>query len=305
MAEILPSVHLIDLEFMGQSGTIAAYLLTAPSGEAALIETGPASTRRALLDGVRAAGLDPAAITDVLVTHIHLDHSGAAAVLLRDDLPHARVLVHPVGRPHLIDPSKLARSAARLYGERMDELWGEIAPAPAERVVALEDGARLRLAGHELEVLFTPGHAAHHAAVRHAATGAVFTGDVAGVRVPGSEAINAPTVPPEFDPEAWEASIDRVLAREPSLLLLGHFGPHADARTHLETLPRRLREWTAFVRAGLAAGRTIEAMGEELRRRDATAAGTSAEGARRLDLAAGYTISVAGIARYLQKRTES
>lgn len=305
MAEILPSVYLIDLRFMGQSGTIAAYLLTGAGGEAALIETGPASTRRALLDGVRAAGVDPAAITTVLVTHIHLDHSGGAAVLLRDDLPRARVLVHPVGRPHLIDPSKLARSAARLYGEHMDELWGEIAPAPAERVVELEDGATLRLAGHELEVLFTPGHAAHHVAVRHTATGAVFTGDVAGVRVPGSAAINPPTVPPEFDLEAWEASIDRVLARDPSLLLLGHFGPHTGARTHLQTLRRRLREWTAFVRTGLAAGRTPEEMGAELRQRDAMAAGTSAEGARRLDLAAGYSISVGGIARYLQKRAET
>src|SRR5207248_3940560 len=137
----------------------------------------------ALLDSVRAAGVNPAGIADVLVTHIHLDHAGAAGILLRDDLPHARVLVHPVGLPHLVDPGRLLRSAARLYGTRMDELWGEVAPVPAERVAELEDGARLRLAGHELAVLFTPGHATHHAAVRHLASGAVFTGDVAGVRV--------------------------------------------------------------------------------------------------------------------------
>src|SRR5437660_7293 len=162
MPEVRPSVHLIDLCFQGQPATIAAYLLVGPAGQAALIETGPATTRAALLDGVRAAGVDPVGIADVLVTHIHLDHAGAAGVLLRDDLPHARVLAHPVGLPHLVDPGRLLRSAARLYGTRMDELWGEVAPVPAERVAALEDGARLRLAGHELAVLFTPGHATHH-----------------------------------------------------------------------------------------------------------------------------------------------
>ena len=135
VSEVLPSVHLIDLRFQDQPGAIGAYLLTAPGGEAALVETGPASTRPALLDGIRAAGVDPAGIRDVLVTHIHLDHSGAAGVLLRDDMPRARVLVHPVGLPHLLDPSRLARSAARLYGERMEQLWGEIAPV-AQRMMA-------------------------------------------------------------------------------------------------------------------------------------------------------------------------
>lgn len=286
---------------MGQSGTIAAYLLTSPGGQAALIETGPASTRQALLDGIRAVGVNPAGISDVLVTHIHLDHAGAAAVLLRDDLPEARVLVHPLGRPHLIDPSKLIRSATRLYGERMGELWGEIAPAPASRVVELTDGARLRLAGHDLEVLFTPGHAAHHVAVRHLATNAVFSGDVAGVRVPGADVINPPTVPPEFDLEAWNVSIGRLLVLEPSLLLVGHYGPHSDTAAHLRELRRRLRAWTDFVREGLAAGRAPVDLGAELQQRDAEAPGTSAEGAARLELAAGYGISAAGIARYLEK----
>jgi glyoxylase-like metal-dependent hydrolase (beta-lactamase superfamily II) len=302
MPEVLPSVHLIDLCFQGRRAALAAYLLVGPDGQAALIETGPTTTRAALLDGVRAAGVDPAGIADVLVTHIHLDHAGGAGALLRDDLPGARVLVHPAGLPHLVDPGKLVRSAARLYGARMDELWGEVAPVPAERVAALEDGARLRLAGHEIEVLFTPGHATHHAAVRHLASGAVFAGDVAGVRVPGAGVIHPPTVPPEFDPAAWELSIDRLLSLAPPLLLLAHFGPYTDARAHLAELRRCLREWTDFVRTGLAAGRTPAEMGAELQQRDATRPGTSPEGLNRLDLVAGYGMSVAGIARYLSRQ---
>lgn len=305
MSEILPSVQLIDLHFRGQPGTIGAYVLTGPNGEAALLETGPSSTRQALLDGLHAADVDPKAITQVLVTHIHLDHAGAAGVLLRDDLPNARLLVHPVGLPHLIDPSKLVRSATRIYGDLMGPLWGEIAPVPAERVAALEDGARLSLAGHEVEILFTPGHATHHAAVRHLSSGAVFTGDVAGVRVPGAGVINPPTMPPEFDLEAWERSIERLLAVDSSALLLIHYGLYTDARAHLEQLRARLHEWVDFVRAGLAAGRTPQELGAELQRRDVEAPGTVAAGVRQLDLIAAYGMCMAGIARYLEKSAAS
>jgi len=300
--EILPSVYLIDTHFMGQSGVIGAYLLTGPNGEAALLETGPSSTQGALLEGIRAAGVAPADIRDVLVTHIHLDHAGGAGTFVRDHAPRARVHVHPVGLPHLIDPSRLERSAARLYGDMMGTLWGEIAPLPEDRAVALDDGVRLTLAGHEVEVLFTPGHAAHHVAVRHLATNAVFTGDVAGVRVPGAGVINPPTVPPEFDLEDWERSIDRLLSLTPSALFLIHYGRYDDARDHLLELRRRLRQWTAFVRAGLAEGRTPDELGMELQRRDAAEPGTSADGLRQLNLIAGYGSSVTGIARYLSRR---
>lgn len=302
MSEVLPGVHLVDLNFMGQPGTIAAYALTSESGAAALIETGPGSTREALLNGLRGLGLDPAAVRDILVTHIHLDHSGGAGVLLRDAMPRARVLVHPVGLPHLIDPARLLRSATRLYGEMMDTLWGEVVPVPAERVVALADNETLRLAGHEVEVLFTPGHASHHVAVRHRPTNAVFAGDVAGVRVPGADVINPPAVPPEFDLELWEASIDRLLRLEPSALLPTHFGYHGDARPHLIALRERLYAWVDAVREGVDAHRPPEEIARELQVSDAGAPGTTREGMAQLDLIARYGLCVAGITRYLQKR---
>jgi len=302
VSEILPLVYQIDLRFMGQPGCIAAYLLKAADGSAALIETGPSSTRHALLAGLRAAGVAPADVRDILVTHIHLDHSGAAGALLRDEMPDAHVWVHPVGLPHLVDPSRLVRSATRLYGEMMETLWGEVTPVPSSRAIALEDGGRLELAGHAVETLFTPGHAAHHVAVRHLATDAVFTGDVAGVRVPGADVINPPAVPPEFDPEAWTRSIDRLLALEPSALLLAHFGLHGDAQTHLRGLRERLSAWTTFVREGRAAGRPPEELAAELRARDEDTRGTTPEGMAQLDLVAGYGPSIGGITRYLEKR---
>jgi len=300
--DVLPGVHAIDLRFMGQPGCIAAYLLKGADGAAALIETGPSSTRAVLLDGLRAAGVDPADVRDILVTHIHLDHSGAVGVLLRDEMPRASVYVHPVGLPHLVDPTRLLRSATRLYGDMMDTLWGEVAPIPPEKVTALEDGQTLRLAGHAVKALFSPGHAAHHVAVRHLDSNAIFTGDVAGVRVPDADVINPPAVPPEFDLEAWERSIDRLLALQPSALLLTHFGRHPDARAHLESLRERLDAWTDLVRESLATGRPPEDLAAELRTRDEGAPGTTAEGMAQLNLIAGYGMSVAGITRYLQKR---
>lgn len=302
MSDVLPSVRQIDLHFMGQPGCIAAYALKGSDGAVALIETGPSSTRAALLRGLREAGVAPASVREILVTHIHLDHSGAAGVLLRDDMPEARVYVHPIGLPHLVDPSRLLRSAARLYGEMMDTLWGEVAPVPANRVAALEDGQRLELAGHAVEILFTPGHAAHHAAVRHLETNAVFTGDVAGVRVPGADVVNPPAVPPEFDREAWARSLDRLLALEPSALLLAHFGQHTDAPAHLRRLRARLDAWTNEVRDGLAVGRAPERIAAELQARDEGAPGTTFEGLTRLGLVAGYGMCVAGISRYIQMR---
>jgi glyoxylase-like metal-dependent hydrolase (beta-lactamase superfamily II) len=141
----------------------------------------------------------------------------------------------------------------------------------------------------------------HHLSLYHRDSGAIFTGDAAGVHVPGHDIVNPPTVPPEFDPVAWELSMDRMLALKPSRLLLGHFGLVDDPRAHLEELRRRMRAWTALVEQGLREERSQEVMAAELRSRDAATLGAQSEALQQLELMAGYEAGVAGIARYLQK----
>ncbi|MCC6790684.1 MAG: MBL fold metallo-hydrolase, partial [Thermomicrobiales bacterium] len=189
---------LLDLGFQGRGGVVAAYLLVSRD-ELALIETGPSSTLSHLRAAVRQAGFDPARITRVLVTHIHLDHAGAAGVLAREN-PDLMVYMHPFGAPHLIDPSKLVASAGRIYGDQMEPLWGEVAPIPAGQVRALEDGESLRVAGRDLQVIFTPGHASHHVVYYDAHAGGAFAGDVGGVRIQGTGYNCPPVPPPDLDP---------------------------------------------------------------------------------------------------------
>jgi glyoxylase-like metal-dependent hydrolase (beta-lactamase superfamily II) len=232
VTQVDATVWQIDLGFQGRRGVVAAYLLAGPN-ELALIETGPTSTRPALLEGIRKAGFPPEQLTHLLVTHIHLDHAGAAGPLLRD-LPAAKVYVHPFGAPHMIDPAKLLSSATRIYGDRMEPLWGEVAPIAAEQVVPLTDGETLEIAGRKLDVLFTPGHASHHVAFVDTAAGAIYTGDVGGIRMPGTDYVCAPTPPPDLDPDAWRASIDRLRAVHARRLYLTHFGAFDDASAHLD-----------------------------------------------------------------------
>jgi glyoxylase-like metal-dependent hydrolase (beta-lactamase superfamily II) len=225
---------LIDLGFQGRGQVVAAYLLVDRS-ELALIETGPSSTLPNLMAAVRQAGFDPGQIRKVLVTHIHLDHAGAAGPLARDN-PDLTVYVHPLGAPHMIDPSKLLASAGRIYGDQMEPLWGEVAPIPEAQVRPLVDGERLEVAGRELQVAFTPGHASHHVVYYDAEHGGAFTGDVGGVRMPGTGYNCPPTPPPDLDPAAWAASVERLRELGARRWYLTHFGPFDDAASHLDQL---------------------------------------------------------------------
>ncbi|HKP74133.1 MAG TPA: MBL fold metallo-hydrolase, partial [Longimicrobiaceae bacterium] len=220
--EEAPGVHRVDLEWNGLPGQVAAYLVE--DGDAlAVVETGPSSTLPALLGAVRARGRAPEEITHLLVTHVHLDHAGGAGTLLRH-APRAKVYAHPRGAPHLLDPSRLLASATRLYGAHMDRLWGEVAPVPAERLVVLEDGARVAVGRRALAAVGTLGHAVHHHAFHDPDAGLVFTGDVGGIRLNGARYVSAPTPPPDIDLDAWLRSLDRLRALEPRMLLPTHFG---------------------------------------------------------------------------------
>ena len=159
----------------------------------------------------------------LLLTHIHLDHAGATGVLCRR-FPELVVYVHERGAPHLIDPSKLLKSAARLYGDDMERLWGEVAPVDEERVRTLSGGEVVE----GFRVAYTPGHASHHVSYLHEATGDAYVGDVAGVRVPPHGFTVPPTPPPDIDLELWEESLQTLEGWDPTALCLTHFGRHAD-----------------------------------------------------------------------------
>ncbi|MEO7135764.1 MAG: MBL fold metallo-hydrolase, partial [Vicinamibacterales bacterium] len=206
------SIEFIDLVFLGTPRVIATALLDGPDG-VVLIDPGPTSCLPALEAGLRDRGLALRDVRALLLTHIHLDHAGASGTIA-ERVPGVRVYVHERGAPHMIDPTKLLASATRLYGERMDLLWGEFQPVPADRVAVLRGGERLELAGTKLNVAYTPGHAKHHVSYLDEQTAVAYVGDTAGVRVSGDYLI-APTPPPDIDIEAWQESITTIEAWQP------------------------------------------------------------------------------------------
>lgn len=298
-----PDLWLLDLDFQGVGGVIAAYLLTGPHGHT-LLETGPGSTLAALERAVAATGARLDDVTQLLVTHIHLDHAGAAGALLRR-LPHATLRVHPAGAPHMIDPSKLVASATRIYGDRMDALWGAFEPCPAERVMILGDGAQIICGGRTLVGLHTPGHASHHIAFHDVERRTVFTGDVGGVRLDAVPYVRPPTPPPDIDVEAWHASVDRLRALRPRALDLTHFGRFDDPERHLDELMRRLDGWTAWVSSAAGGGTTREDMIAGLKLESDAEIVAQTGNASLVDayeLATPTGMTVDGLVRYLKRR---
>lgn len=303
VTEVSGNLSIIDLRFQGRKHAIASYLI-ADSHDAALIESGPGSTLESLLNGLETAGVPRERVTKLLLTHIHLDHAGAAGSLTKL-LPNATVYAHGIGAPHLIDPSKLLRSAARIYGDEMDRLWGEALPVPEDRLVVVADGDRVRLPGRELEVLYTPGHASHHVAFWDGESREVFTGDVAGVRLPGTDRVMPPTPPPDLNLEEWSTSIDRLLELGPHTLYLTHFGPAQDPGRHMEELRARLYDWSELILEGLREGADERELAGILEERADRALGESIENPEiraRFRLVSGYAMNVAGYVRYFKKR---
>jgi glyoxylase-like metal-dependent hydrolase (beta-lactamase superfamily II) len=302
--QLEPDLWLLDLDFQGMAGVVAAFLITGPDGHT-LLETGPGSTIGALGRAVASAGVQLDDVTQLVVTHIHLDHAGAAGSLLRR-LPHATLFVHPAGASHMVDPSKLIASATRIYRDRMDALWGAFEPCPADRVVTLEDGAELPCGRRTLVALHTPGHASHHIAFHDAEHGTVFTGDVGGVRLDAAPFVRPPTPPPDIDVEAWHASVARIRSVRPRTLDLTHFGRFNDPARHLDELLERLDAWTEWVARRQGEGADADALVRELKDlSDAELLRESGDD----DLAAAYELAtpsgmtVTGLLRYLNRRT--
>lgn len=293
----------IDTQFQGRPEVIASYLFY-DGDQAALVETGPASTVDNLLAGVQAAGVPLEALHQLIVTHIHLDHSGGAGVIARQ-LPWVKVYVHPVGAPHLVDPSKLIASASRIYGPQMQSLWGTTVPVPQENLVIVNDGDEIKISGSTLRAFDTPGHARHHHAYLDAASGLLFTGDVGGVRMPGVRYVRPPTPPPELDIEAWVASIGKLRELKATGLCLTHFGLfRGNLDWHWDDLEKRLVDWGQLVRGELERGGDENQILEQLKSQAAGEFQKLGVDPGAYDVAVSYESLVSGYVRYWKKTLE-
>lgn len=250
------TVYTLDLDFMGVAGAIAAYLIP-HSGGAVLVESGPGSTSATLTARLSALGFTPADITDVLLTHIHLDHAGAAGWLARQG---ARIHVHHLGASHLLNPEKLLASAARIYGDLMQQLWGDFLPVPEERLSIHDDEDVIEVGDLRFRLLDTPGHAYHHLAYIYEDT--CFAGDVGGVRMQGVRHVRLPMPPPEFHLEMWRQSVERLGAEYErgafTRIAPTHFGLFNDPGWHLQALARGLKDIETWMEGLMPAGPSIE-----------------------------------------------
>lgn len=303
MRSIAPATSLIDLNFQGHPEYIACYVLETSTG-LALIDPGPTSTLPRLEEALRLAGLSLAGVTDILLTHIHLDHAGAAGTIVRGN-PGIRVHVHARGAVHMASPERLIASATRLYGDQMDALWGEFAAVPKEQIHALEGGETLDLGGRSLEVAYTPGHASHHVSYFDSASGTAFVGDTLGIRIDGRAYVMPVTPPPDIHLGMWAASHDLIRAWEPRVLCPTHFGPARPAMAHIDEHEQRLRQWALRVRDDLrgedddeqSASRFEQEFVREIRGQLGAEAATYTAGG-------GLRDSWHGLARYIRKHAD-
>jgi glyoxylase-like metal-dependent hydrolase (beta-lactamase superfamily II) len=249
------NTQLIDVDHIGRSGVIAVYLIETRSGYA-LVDCGPQSSTQSLLERLEELGVRLEDIGDLLLTHIHFDHAGGAGALVQKH-PGLRVHVSEIGAPHLADPSRLERSARRIYGDEFDRLWGAVLPVSESNLAVVTDEA----AG--LECFPTPGHASHHVSYLDD-EGVLFAGDVAGIRIPGCEYVVPPTPPPDIDVRRWHDSLRRIEERDVQRLAITHFGFADDVQQHLAELGARLDSWWERVRSGESEDDFVERAGAEL-----------------------------------------
>ena len=300
--EIAPGVVQIDTRLGGWEQVTAGYLIEGP--EPVLVETGSQTSLDAVLDALAALGLGPSDLAGVVVTHIHLDHAGAVGDVAAA-FPDATVYVHEKGARHLADPSRLIDSAARVYGDLLDRLYGRLTPTPPDRIRVLGDGEQVRIGpARSLTAVDSPGHAKHHLALHDSETGVLFTGDAVGVRLPDVGVLRPATPPPDFDLDQAVASLRAFAARRPSALALAHFGvvpgPPADT---LEEAEATLRRWAEVAEAAWREGRDVAAaldtaFGSEL-------AGFDESRREKHETLNGVHSNAAGLRRWLDTRRDA
>ncbi len=288
----------IDLIFQGKQQAIAVYLIK-HSGGAILIECGPGSTIPAVQAGLKSNGLAASDITHVFLTHIHLDHAGSAGWWARQG---AQIIVHPNGAAHMLNPEKLLASATRIYGDKMDVLWGEFLPVPEDRLKVANDAEEITIGKLRIKVINTPGHAEHHYV--YLLGDIAFTGDVGGVRIPGYPYLQLPMPPPELHFGRWHESLKRLRCEKFNRIAPTHFGIFEDPGWQLDRVEKELNASEKWLETVMPSEPPIE----ELRRKftgwvneQARAEGLSADTVRAYELANHLDMSADGMMRYWKK----
>jgi glyoxylase-like metal-dependent hydrolase (beta-lactamase superfamily II) len=301
MITLASGLSYFDLHFQQRERIIATAVVHA-SGGVALVDPGPSTTLPTLRATLGAAGISMSDVTDILITHIHLDHAGATGTLVREH-PGLRVFVHEKGAPHMANPEKLIASAARLYGDAMDRLWGEVLPVPAASMTILAGGERIAAGGRTFDIEYTPGHASHHVSFFDRDSGVALVGDTAGVKLTPDGFVLPPTPPPDVDLEAWRDGLARIDRWRPETLFLTHFGP-SDFAGHLPALRDHIELVGGLARTSLAREGTDEDreawFADEVRRelgRRMNNADT-----RAYELAGRFDLNWRGLARYWRKK---
>jgi glyoxylase-like metal-dependent hydrolase (beta-lactamase superfamily II) len=306
----------IDTMTGGMRSVTAGYLLSAP--RPALIECGPALSIEHVIRGMRSLGMDPDDLAYLVLTHIHLDHAGGAGDVA-EAFPNATIVVSEVGARHMHDPERLNASSKRVYGPLFETVYGECTPIEAPRITAVADGDTIDLGGgRTLEMIYTPGHAKHHIGIHDSDSGAIFSGDSVGVRLPGMRFIRPATPPADFHLQAALNSLERYRRRDPARVYLAHYGPVDPPDEALAEADERLRLWASTAEAawrqahgleGRATGTELDHVAETLRQRfqdeiDAAAVEDDPVAQERLDLLSGFESNAAGLIRYFTRRDE-
>jgi glyoxylase-like metal-dependent hydrolase (beta-lactamase superfamily II) len=241
VTELGHEVFQIDTRMAGYDGITAGYLIRAD--RPCLVETGTGPSAPVVRDALAALGVGPGELATVVVTHIHLDHAGGAGDIA-EMFPHAEVVVHERGARHLVDPSRLMSSARMVYGDALDELFGELTPTPAARIRAVAETGTIDLGGgRRLDSHYSPGHAKHHVGLLDSESGDLYVGDAAGVYIPETADLRPATPPPDFDLETALTSLRMFASLRPARLLFSHFGPVGAVDEALGRSAEELRVW--------------------------------------------------------------
>jgi glyoxylase-like metal-dependent hydrolase (beta-lactamase superfamily II) len=291
-------IQVIDLHFQNYPQTIASFLIESDEGPI-ILETGPHSTLPMLEKGLRQRGYQLEDVKHVFLTHIHLDHAGAAWAFAKHG---AMVYVHPTGAPHLHNPEKLFKSAKRIYGDKMDELWGDLKPIPTKNITVVAHNQVKRVGKVKLKSLHTPGHAVHHIAWQY--SDALIAGDVAGIRIKNGIVV-PPCPPPDINLEDWRASIRLIKMKRFREIYLTHFGKVTKVKAHLVELEGRLVNWANWIKPWFENQTPMEEITPEFQRyvsKQLESADIRNETLVQYENANPAWMSVAGLMRYWQKK---